>query len=209
MGNNLIKIKNLFFSYKKDYILKNINIDIDKNTINSIYGPSGSGKTTLLFILSGLINEFQGERKINFNFKKGFLFQKNNLLKDLTVYENIKISQLIKNENNDDLINEMMNDLKVIKLKGKYPSELSTGEEQRISFIKNIISNDVIFFDEPTSSLDSENAEEIINIIYKYSKNKTFVIATHDKRIKKISNKIFYLKDGEITIKSEGIKNEK
>ena len=198
MGNKIIEVKNMFFSYKNDDILKNINITIEDDMIISIYGPSGSGKTTLLFLLSQLIKDFRGDIDIHHNYKKGFLFQKDNLLNDLTVFENIKISQLIKNIDNNDSIIKMMEELDVEHLKNRYPNELSTGEEQRIAFIKNFLSNELIFFDEPTSSLDSKNAYELIEILKNNSKNKTFIIATHDERIKNISDQIFYLEDGNV-----------
>jgi ABC-type lipoprotein export system ATPase subunit len=105
---------------------------------------------------------------------------------------------LIKGIDNESEIINIMKKLNVYRLKDRLPNELSTGEQQRIAFIKNIISNDLIFFDEPTSSLDSKNAEELIDILKKYSNNKTYVIATHDERIKLISDKIFYLEDGVI-----------
>jgi ABC-type lipoprotein export system ATPase subunit len=166
--------------------------------IISIYGPSGSGKTTLLFLLSELIKKFRGVINIEHNYRKGFLFQKNNLLNDLTVFENIRIAQLIKNIDDNSIITKMMKKLGVEHLKNRFPNELSTGEEQRIAFIKNFLSNDLIFFDEPTSSLDSKNAYELIEIIRNNSENKTFIIATHDEKIKKISDQIFYLEDGNI-----------
>jgi ABC-type lipoprotein export system ATPase subunit len=174
--------------------------------IISIYGPSGSGKTTLLFLLSELIKDFRGNININHKYNKGFLFQKNNLLNDLTVFENIRISQLIKNIDNTNSIIKMMENLNVNHLKDRFPNELSTGEEQRVAFIKNFLSNELIFFDEPTSSLDSKNAEELIEILRNNSINKTFIIATHDERIKKISDKIVYLEDG--TIKKMGDRDE-
>jgi len=198
MENNIITTKNLSFSYKNQKVLEKINLNIEKNKITSIYGPSGSGKTTLLFLISGLLKGYIGNIFLNQNFNKSFLFQKNNLLKDLNVIDNIKISQLIRNYDDDIKIEKIMKDLNVDYLKKRFSNELSTGEEQRVAFIKNIISNDLIFFDEPTSSLDSKNAEQMIDIIKKYSENKTFIIATHDERIKGISNKIFYLKDGKI-----------
>ncbi|MGM0640582.1 MAG: ABC transporter ATP-binding protein [Thermotogota bacterium] len=200
MENNLIYTKKISFSYERQKVLENININIEKNKITSIYGPSGSGKTTLLFLIAGLLKGYKGEIFYREKLNKGFLFQKNNLLKDLNVIDNIKIAQLIRNFDDDIKINKIMKDLNVFELKKRFPYQLSTGEEQRIAFIKNIISNDLIFFDEPTSSLDSKNAEQMINIIKKYSINKTFIIATHDERIKDISNIIFYLKDGKITI---------
>ncbi|MDK2945389.1 ABC transporter ATP-binding protein [Geotoga petraea] len=198
MENNIIEATDLSFSYDHQKVLKNINIQIEKNKIFSIYGPSGSGKTTLLFILAELIKNYSGKLSINHNFKKGFLFQKNNLLNELTIYDNLRISQLIKGIDNESEIINIMKKLNVYRLKDRLPNELSTGEQQRIAFIKNIISNDLIFFDEPTSSLDSKNAEELIDILKKYSNNKTYVIATHDERIKLISDKIFYLEDGVI-----------
>ena len=198
MGNKIIEVKNMFFSYKSEDILKNINITIEEDMIISIYGPSGSGKTTLLFLLSQLIKDFRGNIDIQHNYNKGFLFQKDNLLNDLTVFENIRISQLIKNIDDYRSIIKMMEKLNVEHLKNRFPNELSTGEQQRIAFIKNFLSNDLIFFDEPTSSLDTKNAYELIEILKNNSKNKTFIIATHDERIKKISDQIFYLEDGNI-----------
>lgn len=196
MENSIIEAINISFSYKKQKVLKNINVKIEKNKIYSIYGPSGSGKTTLLFILSELIRNFSGVLSVNHSLEKGFLFQKNNLLNDLNVYDNIRISQLIKGKDDEEELISIMKKLNIYFLKDRFPNELSTGEEQRIGFIKNIISNELIFFDEPTSSLDSKNAEDLVEIIKKYSGNKTFIIATHDERIKSISDKVFYLKDG-------------
>ncbi|MDN5342905.1 MULTISPECIES: ATP-binding cassette domain-containing protein [Oceanotoga] len=199
MTETILKVKNLNFAYKKNIILKNINVHFQENQLYSIYGPSGSGKSTLLYLLGGLIKDKNKNIIKKDNLKVGFLFQTHNLIKELSIYENIKISQLIKNEDDDEKIYELLKEMGIYHIKNNYPDQISGGEAQRVSFIRTLIADTkIILCDEPTASLDTKNKEIIYNIISQYKKNKLIIIATHDENVKKYSDKTFNLIDGNL-----------
>lgn len=215
----ILEANNISKSYKKDNnkinIINNLNISIFKGEIVLLMGPSGSGKSTLLNILGTLDTDYQGEIFINNNKiinsnnlsnirsdKLGFIFQFHHLLPEFTVWENIRIAQIInKNKSSKNNIDEMLELVGMNKRKKHYPDELSGGEKQRVAVVRALINNpSIILADEPTGNLDRENSNLLLNLIVnlrdKYQL--TFLIATHDSSLKGISDKILYLKDGKI-----------
>jgi ABC-type lipoprotein export system ATPase subunit len=207
--NKLLDVEKLSYSYDNiNNVLNDVDLTIYKNQIISLYGPSGSGKSTLLFIIGNLIKNYTGSVKSYFNndFDKiGFIFQNFNLLKELTVFENCKVAQNIRGLENKNEIIEFSEMMGIKDLLDRYPSQLSTGQMQRAAILRAVVGGtELILCDEPTAALDSENKENIMQLMQKLSSNRTFFIASHDEIIKKYSETSYYIVDGKI----KGMEND-
>jgi ATP-binding cassette subfamily C protein len=206
-----ITMKNISFRYnnKSNYVIKNINLSINKNDKICIYGPSGSGKTTLLNIILGLLKPTIGkilynkndasnyENFIRSNRVFGYVSQKVYLIND-TIKNNI----LFGNKYNKDQFNKALkiSGLQKILMNKKFTNlvmekagdkgdSLSGGQAQRVAMARAIYHNSkILIFDEPTNHLDNESAGKILNML-KQNKNHTIVIISHDPRVLNISNK--------------------
>ncbi len=190
---NIIELKKISKSYKTNIgsfeILKNINFKIDKKKSIFLFGPSGCGKSTLLNIITGLDVPDKGSilyegKAIKENhmelLKKdiGIIFQDHYLISELNVLDNIKL----KCQNISE-INEILNYFKIDDLKLKFPNQLSNGQKQRVCVARAMVSRPkLLIADEPTSYLDRENADLVINLILDACKNfdLSTVIASHD-----------------------------
>lgn len=190
---NLIELKKISKSYKTNIgsfeILKNINFKIDKKKSIFLFGPSGCGKSTLLNLITGLDVPDKGSilyegKAIKENhmelLKKdiGIIFQDHYLISELNVLDNIKL----KHQNISE-INEILNYFKIDDLKLKFPNQLSNGQKQRVCVARAMVSRPkLLIADEPTSYLDRENADLVINLILDACKNfdLSTVIASHD-----------------------------
>lgn len=206
----MIKAINLTHYYNKDKALENINLEINKGEFVCLIGESGSGKSTLLSNLSTLLKPTSGDifyEETNYkniknidSFRKeniGFIFQFHYLINYLTIKENIKLA----NEKvSDDEISTLLNNLGINDLKNKYPTEISGGQRQRASIARALINNPkVIFADEPTGNLDSKNSQKVFEMFKELSKKgTTIIVATHDKNLAQMANKIYEVKDGKI-----------
>jgi len=219
----LLKIKKLNKSYfdgdHKLKVLNDISINIESNQIIILMGPSGSGKTTLLNLISHIDTYDSGKIEFNNdkldvsnnNLRKCFLsllMQKNNLLPEFTVLENLtipfKLNKVKDHHNPIDLLKNFSLDSKV----NNYPNELSSGEAQRISLLRAIINKPkIILADEPTANLDYTNLQIICDFILSIRKkySSSFIIATHDERLCDLADKILYLDNGKL---SERKKNQ-
>ena len=206
----MIKVSNLTHYYNKDLALQNINLEIKKGEFVAIIGESGSGKSTLLSILSTLLKPTSGDvffEDTNYkeikdidSFRKnsiGFIFQFHYLINYLSVKENI----LLANEkaSNEDISN-LLKSLHIENLINKYPNEISGGQRQRVAIARALINNPkVIFADEPTGNLDSKNSLNVFELFKNLtSKGTTIIVATHDKALANLANKIYEVKDGKI-----------
>ena len=190
---NIIELKKISKSYKTNIgnfeILKNINFKIDKKNSIFLFGPSGCGKSTLLNIITGLDVPDKGSilyegKVIKENhmelLKKdiGIIFQDHYLISELNVLDNIKLKY-----QNISEINEILNYFKIDDLKLKFPNQLSNGQKQRVCVARAMVSRPkLLIADEPTSYLDRENADLVINLILDACKNfdLSTVIASHD-----------------------------
>lgn len=202
-------------------ILKGLDISIQQGEIVSIVGSSGAGKTTLLTILGTLDRPSQGELIINnqdvfkLNDKKlaafrnsqiGFVFQFHQLLPEFNALENICLPAFIANKSKKESENRAYELLELFNLSNRAlhkPSELSGGEQQRIAVARALINNPlVIFADEPSGNLDSQNASELHELFFKLRElyNQTFVIVTHNNDLAKKADRILMMKDGKILI---------
>ena len=206
-----IKIQKLYCEYdKNNKILKNINININKNDVIGIFGNSGSGKTTLLKLILGLQKIQQGKILINNKkiqtiskeiYWKNFSYiPQNSILLDGNLHENITLTH-DKNINIDKLIKSIkftdLNNILKLSDKNNYNKEnlskISGGEIQRISISRAIYFDRPIFIlDESTNALDKKNQKFILQKIRKI-KDKIIFIVTHDRSVLKICNKIIYL----------------
>lgn len=206
----MIKVKNLTHYYNNDKALENINLEINKGEFICLVGESGSGKSTLLSIISTLLKPTKGELFFeNLNYKNikdiddfrktniGFIFQFHYLINYLTVKENIKIANEKATENE---IHNLLKILRIENLSNKYPNEISGGQRQRVSIARALINKPkVIIADEPTGNLDSKNSLNVFEIFKKLSQEQvTIIVATHDKNLAQIANKIYEVKDGKI-----------
>lgn len=206
----MIKVSNLTHYYNKDLALKNINLEIKEGEFVVIIGESGSGKSTLLSILSTLLKPTSGNvffENLNYkdiknidNFRKnsiGFIFQFHYLINYLTIKENINLAN---EKATKKQILELLTLLGIEKLIDKYPNEISGGQRQRVAIARALINNPkVIFADEPTGNLDSKNSLNVFEIFKNLSlKGTTVIVATHDKELANLTNKIYEVKDGKI-----------
>ena len=205
-----VKIKNLSYTINSHNILKNINLELEKDKIACILGPSGCGKTTLLKLIAGLEKIKSGEISLNDIIvssstkhlktekrKIGFLFQDYALFPHLTVRQNLNFAVSDKKKITHD-IDEIIEIIKLPNFLQKYPHELSGGEQQRVALARAIVSQpDLLLLDEPFSSLDLNLKEEIrddtLHLLQK--SNVTVLIVTHDPfEAMFISNIIYIMK---------------
>ena len=216
----MLEINNITKIYKKGenkfVALDNVSLKVKKGEFIAVVGPSGSGKSTLLNSIGGLIQPDSGQvlymgndvykmsnREANLYRKKnvGFVFQQFHLMPYLTVYENIKIKDE-ESENNFKNIEDLLQRCALLKLKNKYPSELSVGEKQRTAFIRAIISKpEILLADEPTGNLDPENSRILIALMEDFHKSGgTVLLVSHATETVKYANRTITLRSGKIII---------
>ena len=202
--SNIIELNNIsktFDNQKKISVLKNLSFKFKKGKIYSLSGPSGSGKSTLLNLLSLIDRPSSGNIKIdnrNINHNEieindkirssniGIVYQEKNLLPDFTAIENVCIASLAANNNHKIAEQESLKIIQKVGLKDRtnhYPSELSGGEMQRIAISRAIVNKPrIILADEPTGSLDHENANQIFKLLFKLkNKDRVIIFATHNR----------------------------
>lgn len=214
----MINVRNLYKSFGKNEVLKDINETIKKGEVVVIIGPSGSGKSTFLRCLnlleeptSGVIN-FEGEDITNKNVdinkireKMGMVFQQFNLFPHKTVMENLTIGPTkIKNISNGDAVkkgSELLEKVGLLDKKNVYPNSLSGGQKQRIAIARALaMEPDVMLFDEPTSALDPEMVGEVLNVMKNLAKEgMTMVVVTHEMGFaKEVGDRILFMDEGRI-----------
>jgi lipoprotein-releasing system ATP-binding protein len=206
----MMKVTNLTHYYNKDLALENINLQIKSGEFVAIIGESGSGKSTLLSILSTLLKPTSGDivyESTNYKdiknideFRKnniGFIFQFHYLINYLSVKENINLAN--EKASKKEIL-DLLTLLGIENLIDKYPNEISGGQRQRVAIARALINNPkVIFADEPTGNLDSKNSLNVFEIFKSLcEKGTTIIVATHDKELANLTNKIYEVKDGKI-----------
>ncbi len=221
--NNYIKIKNLTKKYEKNKtikVLNDISFNFEPGKTYSITGPSGSGKSTLLNLLSLIDNPTSGSIEINSNKIKlnnkvendlirakkiGIIYQDKNLLSDFTALENVYLPNLLvskEKQKSVDLAKKLIKNLGMSSRINHFPNELSGGENQRIAIARALINDpDIILADEPTGSLDSDNAKLIFKILFNLkNKNRTIIFATHNRYFANMADCKIMMNDGNIQI---------
>ncbi|GHT11971.1 lipoprotein-releasing system ATP-binding protein LolD [Bacteroidia bacterium] len=215
----MISCKNITKSFGDLTVLKGIDLTISKGEIVSVVGPSGAGKTTLLQILGTLDKPDSGEvlyENINVSKLKdkelaafrnkniGFVFQFHQLLPEFTALENVMIPALIGNVKQPEAMKQAKEILDFLGLHDRMehkPAQLSGGEKQRVAVARALVNHPfVIFADEPSGSLDTQNKEELHQLFFDLRKefNQTFVIVTHDEQLAKLTDRIIPMKDGKV-----------
>jgi len=194
----LLSLQNISKIYNSNIgnfeVFKEINFEINENENVFLFGPSGCGKSSLLNIISGLDKPDEGEisflnKKLSNNhhdFLKndiGIIFQDHYLISELNTFENIQLKT-----NNISAINEIFDYFRLDDLKNKYPNQLSNGQKQRVCVARALVNRPkLLVADEPTSYLDRENADLVIDLIIKSSKKfkVSSIVASHDISFKK------------------------
>src|SRR5699024_717206 len=208
--------------------LEKTNFSIEAGEIVAVIGPSGSGKSTLLTIIGGLQQTSEGKVLINGNkfsevsdekptqlrFKEiGFILQASNLVSFLKVEDQLRLVNKVDGDTySEEKTNELFESLKISKLRNKYPKDLSGGERQRVAIARALFHNpSVILADEPTASLDTERAVEVVEILARETKDKekATIMVTHDERLIGYCDKVYYMQDGKLKLDEEKSKKEK
>ena len=201
----MFEIHNLSIKYGEKTLLLPTSLKFKEGKLYTIYGKSGVGKTSLLNKI-GLISEYDPKvtyiydgSKIDTSNKKivssfiaqniAFIFQNHNLINDLTVYDNLKISLDFFNLSAKEVekkIDDILSELEILELKDVYPEDLSGGEEQRVAIARGMVTDkNIILADEPTNSLDSENRELVSSLLLKLANkyNKIVIVVSHDEYV--------------------------
>ena len=217
----MLLLKNISRSYpQRVQVLKNLGLKVEKGDTLAITGPSGSGKTTLLNIIGLLDQTETGEVKYNgkevsrLNQEEaaqyrhnniGFVFQDHLLLPYLSVIENIELPLLASSpEKNDtadtsEYISDLMVKCGIAELKGKLPHQISGGEAQRVTLVRALVNKpSLLLADEPTGSLDDENAGMLANLLLEMNREyeTTIITVTHSITLAKKMDRVFELKNG-------------
>jgi putative ABC transport system ATP-binding protein len=199
--------------------LRGINLRIDRGEMVAIMGPSGCGKTTLLNCLSGLdvidsgrilvegrdLATMSDNEKTEYRARRmGFVFQFYNLLPVLSGVENVELPLLVSGVPAKEARKLALNALEIVHL-GPWgthkPGELSGGQRQRVTIARALVNSPAIVWgDEPTGDLDSQNASEIMDLLLRLNQehNQTFVLVTHDEGIARRTERIIHMQDGRI-----------
>ena len=216
---NLYKLANINLNYHLNgneiKVLKNINLNINKDERVAIIGESGSGKTSLLMLMSGLEEPTSGSIFFdNVNFSKisqkektqirkrkiGLIFQQFYLIPNYTALENVMFPMQL-NKINDEKIKAtlLLEEIGLGNRKNNLPSELSGGEQQRVAIARAISFNpEIILADEPTGNLDKKNTELVFNMLldYSYKKKISLILVTHNMNLAKKCDRVIKLLDG-------------
>ncbi|CAM3729631.1 ABC transporter ATP-binding protein [Aquirufa aurantiipilula] len=223
MDNTVIDAHNISKIYNKDnipvYAVNNVHLHVEKGEFTALVGPSGSGKTTLLNLIGGLdlpdegnitingkdITQMSPSELIDFRLKNiGFVFQSFNLIPVLTAKENVEfIMQLqgIELKKREQRIYALFEQIGLSDKLDSRPSQLSGGQQQRVAVARALASKPkFILADEPTANLDTQSANNLLDIMYKLNQEEhmTFLFSTHDQRVIDRAKRVITLVDGRI-----------
>jgi ABC-type lipoprotein export system ATPase subunit len=224
LDNNLIlRTESLSKTYvngpEKTVALDDVNLNVRRGELLAIYGPSGSGKTTLLFLLGGLDRPTSGqifldsleisnldERRLSKlrRSEVGFVFQNYNLVEDLTVLENVKLTMMFEGKSEQEMAQRASDVLRKVGVAHKEknrPSQLSAGEQQRVATARALANRPrLVLMDEPTGNLDQDNSRGLMNLIeeIRIAEGVTFIVATHNQEIVQATASNVFLKGGRI-----------
>ena len=220
---NVLEFKNVTKSYqdgnKEIEALKETNFKIEEGRFIAIIGPSGSGKSTFLTLAGGLQTPSKGQiiingkdytnlsekerSKLRFN-DIGFVLQASNLVPFLTAKQQLELVDRINKQKRQTLQDQksLFKELGIDHLENKLPKDLSGGERQRLAIARALYNNPaIILADEPTASLDSDRAYEVVDLLSKEckEKNKSIIMVTHDNRMIEKCDYVYRMKDGILT----------
>lgn len=214
-----------YFSINRDNVIaiNNISLSIEDGDFIAILGVSGSGKTTLMNCIGGFDKPTSGKvildgldlHKVDTNTmdymrsqKIGYFFQDNNLIENMTVYDNIALPLKIQNHIYDHTyVDQVMSDLSINELKHRFPNEISAGQRQRVALARAIVKSPLILLaDEPTGALDSKTAESIMSHFEKMNQFATIILITHDEKLAyQYAKRVIQIADG-IIVSDERLK---
>ena len=220
---NVLEFINVTKSYqdgnKEIEALKETNFKIEEGQFIAIIGPSGSGKSTFLTLAGGLQTPSKGQiiingkdytnlsekerAKLRFN-DIGFVLQASNLVPFLTAKQQLELVDRINKQKRQKLQDQksLFKELGIDHLENKLPKDLSGGERQRLAIARALYNNPaIILADEPTASLDSDRAFEVVDLLLKEckEKNKSIIMVTHDNRMIEKCDHVYRMKDGILT----------
>ncbi len=218
----MIKTVNLTKVFRTEEIetsaLNNVSLHIQKGEFVAIMGPSGCGKSTLLNIVGLLDNPtsgeyyFDGEEVGSFKERHrtqlrkgniGFVFQSFNLIDELNVFENVELPLIylkLKARERRDMVEKVLERMKISHRRKHFPQQLSGGQQQRVAIARAVVANPkLILADEPTGNLDSKNGLEVMNLLTELNREgTTIVMVTHSLHDSGFAHRIINLFDGEI-----------
>lgn len=214
----------------QQHVLKNLNLEIYKGDFTVIMGNSGSGKSTLLYALSGMdrpslgtityyvdgsengngtgieISKFSNDRLALFRRDhSGFVFQQNYLNDTMSALDNVMLSGLLRTKNRKELAGRAKELLEKVEIGKsdwrKFPNQLSGGQQQRVAVVRGVINRpEILFADEPTGALNSQNTENVLDIMTELNnEGQSIVMVTHTIKAAERGNRVIYLADGVIS----------
>ena len=219
---NVLEMKNIYKKYGEKHTeviaLKELSFAVQPGEFVAVIGPSGSGKSTFLTIAAGLqaptsgevivggqsLNKLTKKQRLAQRFQKiGFILQSSNLVPFLTVEDQFQLIEKVdKSRKNSELKEQLLETLGLKELRNSYPRDLSGGERQRVAIACALYHEpDVILADEPTASLDTEKAFDVVQLLAKEAKEKDkgIIMVTHDERLLKYCDRVVRIRDGELT----------
>ncbi len=224
----ILKVKDLSKTFSNEslqqHVLKNLNLDIYRGDFTAIMGNSGSGKSTLLYALSGMdkptlgtityytdkgteeISRYNNDALARFRRDHcGFVFQQNYLNNTMSALDNIMVNGLLKTKDRKALAakaKELLQQVEITETDWrKFPTQLSGGQQQRAAVVRSVINDpEVLFADEPTGALNSQNTENVLDILTDLNqRGQSIVMVTHTIKAAERANRVLYLADGIIT----------
>jgi putative ABC transport system ATP-binding protein len=217
-NTNLIQVKDVTKKYKLGSnnveALHGINLEVRCGEFVSVMGQSGSGKTTLMNIIGMLDRPTDGSILIEgtditkksqrelVNFRRrtvGFVFQQFHLIPSLTAYENVELPMVFASDKNENAVAEALERVGLSHRMDHKPVELSGGEQQRVAIARAVVMKPkILLADEPTGALDATTGSMIISLLKSLAGEMTVIMVTHNRELAEYSDRIIYLKDGNI-----------
>lgn len=224
----MIKITELQKFYRTEEVetvaLNNLSIGVEKGEFVAVMGPSGCGKSTLLNIIGLLDDLDEGSYKFNdievakFNERKrsdlrkhniGFVFQSFNLIDELTVFENVELPLIytkVPAAERKKRVEEVLEKVQIMHRRNHFPQQLSGGQQQRVAVARAVVNNPkLILADEPTGNLDSNNGNEVMQLLTELNEQgTTIVMVTHSEHDARYSDRIIRMLDGQVVMSTVG-----
>ncbi|WP_207428976.1 ABC transporter ATP-binding protein [Pedobacter sp. SYSU D00535] len=222
----MIKITNLEKVYRTEEIetvaLNKLSLEVKEGEFVAIMGPSGCGKSTLLnilgllddpdggsFIFNGIeIGQFKERKRAELRKRNiGFVFQSFNLIDELTVYENVELPLIyldVKSSERKQRVENILEQMQIMHRRNHFPQQLSGGQQQRVAIARAVVNKPkIILADEPTGNLDSNNGNQVMQLLSELNEQGTTIImVTHSEHDARYSHRIIRLLDGQVVMEN-------